>query len=511
MSRSTTFPLRGGLDIATPVSQLKPGTAWVAINYELAPRGGYRRVAGYERTDGRPSPSATLDLTERAARRAAIQAVPGSGPIRGVFYFKGVTYAFRDTLAGTAKKLYKSTVAGWVEVTTPVLNPGGKGKYIRNNFTGDVADESLYGVDGVNKAFEFDGTTYTEITTGSEPLYPIYIAEFKFHLFLGYPGGSLQNSATGNPLSYVALDGASEIATGDEMTGLINLQGGSLGVFSQDRISILQGSTKDDFVLSQFSRTGAIADSVSPIFSDAIYLDKQIQRLSTTDAFGDYQAGSLSEPIRTLIEDVLGDVQFSYTIPDKNQYALFTNNGTAFLVSFNDNRLSGFTMFQARHIFNVGGCFEDGQGATIVLTGGEDGYVYRMETGTSFDGEMIQSYLQLAPNHIGDFQLRKRYRKITVETDSSAFTGLFVTADFDYATAPRAVQTQLTGIASGLVWNLTNWNEALWNGALKTYAEVYIDGHGRNISVYIYHQSSTDAPFTLELMTIGFDVRKPIR
>ena len=49
--------------------------------------------------------------------RLDIAKVPGQGQIRGVFYYAGTTYAFRDAVGGAAGGFYKSTAAGWVAVT----------------------------------------------------------------------------------------------------------------------------------------------------------------------------------------------------------------------------------------------------------------------------------------------------------------------------------------------------------------------------------------------------------
>lgn len=48
--------LDGGLDLISPPGYAKPGTVKFAINYELEFGGGYRRVGGFERFDGRPAP-----------------------------------------------------------------------------------------------------------------------------------------------------------------------------------------------------------------------------------------------------------------------------------------------------------------------------------------------------------------------------------------------------------------------------------------------------------------------
>lgn len=47
------FQLLGGLDLVTPTQSLKPGVARDALNWEASVTGGYSRIAGYERTDGR--------------------------------------------------------------------------------------------------------------------------------------------------------------------------------------------------------------------------------------------------------------------------------------------------------------------------------------------------------------------------------------------------------------------------------------------------------------------------
>ena len=52
-----TFKLQGGLDLITPTLSLPPGVARSSLNFEVSTTGGYSRIAGYERFDGRPSPN----------------------------------------------------------------------------------------------------------------------------------------------------------------------------------------------------------------------------------------------------------------------------------------------------------------------------------------------------------------------------------------------------------------------------------------------------------------------
>lgn len=57
-TRTQYFPFIGGLDVVTPALSINPGAALTMVNFEPWYNGGYRRIDGFERFDGRPKPSA---------------------------------------------------------------------------------------------------------------------------------------------------------------------------------------------------------------------------------------------------------------------------------------------------------------------------------------------------------------------------------------------------------------------------------------------------------------------
>lgn len=67
MTTAKFAPFEGGLDTETPAIAKRPGSCIDALNYEIPAARGYRRINGYERFDGRPSPTEavyyTLDFT----------------------------------------------------------------------------------------------------------------------------------------------------------------------------------------------------------------------------------------------------------------------------------------------------------------------------------------------------------------------------------------------------------------------------------------------------------------
>lgn len=57
VTQTKYYPFNGGLDVVTPALSVDPGFALAMVNYEPWYNGGYRRIDGYERADGRTKPS----------------------------------------------------------------------------------------------------------------------------------------------------------------------------------------------------------------------------------------------------------------------------------------------------------------------------------------------------------------------------------------------------------------------------------------------------------------------
>lgn len=56
-TRTQYVPLGGGLDVVSPALSIPAGRLLTCVNYEPWYNGGYRRIDGFERYDGRPKPS----------------------------------------------------------------------------------------------------------------------------------------------------------------------------------------------------------------------------------------------------------------------------------------------------------------------------------------------------------------------------------------------------------------------------------------------------------------------
>lgn len=67
----------------------------------------------FQRSDRSSQFSAECMALAAAEYRLDVQTVPGSGPIRGLCYYEGALYAFRNNAGATETGIYKATASGW--------------------------------------------------------------------------------------------------------------------------------------------------------------------------------------------------------------------------------------------------------------------------------------------------------------------------------------------------------------------------------------------------------------
>ena len=484
--QSQAWALSGGLDLISPALQMPPGKAILAQNYECAMTGGYRRIDGYTIYDGRSN--------------GTHLAVTGSGPIRGVWEYNNVVYAFRNNAGGSACVMHKSTSSGWAVVSTPTLSPNGNFEFINHNFTGHSGSLKMFGCDGINKAFQFDGTTLSFLTTGMTTDTPSHIGVHKNHLFLSFTGGSVQHSGVGNPASWSLVTGAGEIGIGTEVTGFSSMKGDSLAITGRNQISILYGASASDWNLKLFSPAiGAVARTNGQMDSDLYFFNgDDLSSLTATQAFGDFESASVSAVVKPFIDARKNNTVGATVNRDKNQYRLFFDDKSVLVGTIINRQLVGFTTWRLEHTPSF---------ITEKYMGCTDGSVMYMDNGVSFNGTAIQSYLRLPFTSFNTPHRKKRFRKATLELEAGSQATLDYLADYDYGSGGSSSGAQATVYGGGGFWDVANWNNFVWSSAVVASAEAYLNGSGMNISLLIVHSSATDPAFTLQGVQLNYSLR----
>lgn len=672
------FPLGGGLDLVSPQIALNPGVLFDAQNYEPDATGGYSRIDGYERFDGRTSPTAAgywlmeanitgalavgntitgltssatakvLEIvgsnliigrltglfvvsealqvggTTRATststaqisgenspsndadymllaandRRADIAAVPGSGPIRGVAIYQDVVYAFRDNVGGTAGTMWKSTSGGWVQVTfgteiqftsatggtTPIAVgatignlaaptktatvlfvltrsgtwgtdaagtlivapvtgsfsaadsifvgatqkgvaatgataitrlPGGAVETVNANFTGSTLTLKMYGADGVNLGFEFNGTHYVPIRTGMATDTPSHVFFHRFTLFYSFRG-SVQFSAIGNPYGWTLVLGAGEIGVSDDISGFLS-QGGSatgstLAIFTKSKVFMLYGSSSANFnLVMSNSDIGYLAGTMQAVSNNAYGMTARgLQSLAKTQEYGDFAYAAISQPIQPLIASLRGMETTSVTLKTKDQYRIYFSNGSGLIVGLSGNEVTGIMPINYGRPVRCIATQTLANGKEQTVFGSDDGFVYQDSTGTSFDGGPIEAWIRPAFNHSKSPQIRKRYRRAVFEIKPFGFSKVDVSYDLGYGNPEGLVPSTSANnnILGGGYWDQFIFESFIWDTRAFTSLSIALTGTEKNISFLFYSNRAQDQKHTVQGLTLQYTAQR---
>jgi len=394
---------------------------------------------------------------------------------------------------------------------TVTLVPGGRYEFINYNFGGSTSSNRMYGCDGFNPAFEFDGTYWVPVYTGMSVDTPRHITAHKKHLFLAFHKGSLQHSGIGLPYSWTVITGAAELGTGDEITGLQVMRGDSMAIFNRNRTYILYGTSIADWNLKTFSSNSGAVEYTVQNLAETIYLDDRgITNLSAVNAYGDFAISSLSKKIKPVIDSKKGKSISSVRVRSKGQYRLFFNDGTAVFGTFAGNKLAGFIRADLGKVVYSVCSSEDADGDEILFFGSNDGYIYQMDKGTSFDGVKVEAMLRLSYYHYDTPTRNKRFRKIHFEMSADSDVSLkFMPAySYDDPQVPEAREQAMSVTGGGGYWNVDDWDTFNWSSAVVSTAEHNIEGVGTNMGLLILSESIYEQPHTLQGVTVHYSPRR---
>lgn len=484
--RDKYIKLAGGLNEIEQGVDAPPGTLIRANNIECKRKVGYRTINGYSKFDS--------------------DVVPGEGDILGVWRYNNKVYAFRNAVGGATAVMHESTGSGWTSKKTG-LTPSGKYRFDNDNISGT---QKMYLASGVHKAAEWDGTTWTDVTTGMSPDTPNHVIGHKSHLFLSF-GPSVQASPTGAPTgAWSLVTGATEILTESDVTGFQQLSGGQLGIWSRNSTNILSGSVTADWVLASMSQhgnnMGAIEDSLQQMGSRVFFLDDRgVTDLQTSQRFGDFEDATLTEMIENTINAKKDNVVASCVVKNKTQYRLFFDDGTGLIATFDKNKLAGWTPFTLPLVVKSICNAEDANGDEVIYFGSTDGYIYQLESTALFDGAAIPSYLVTTPTHLGTPYHGKRFKRTQVDLQASGTVAINGKNVYPLRSAMSAAYKELSisGIG-GSILGQTILGSGLLGGSDLSSAVLDTPGNGEYVSTYL-NSSAVQAQWEVDGLNYQYE------
>lgn len=540
-----------------------------------------------------PSPSvrddAQYSLDAQNIYRALIQAVPGSGPVRGVWIYAGNVYAFRDNSLATAGVMHKATAGGWSAVSLPysvafsnantsvgdgdtltqggvtasilrvvvetgslssgtntgrliigapsggnftagaasstgggsltlsgaesavMLPAGGKYRFCNHNFYGQQSSTRMYGANGVGKAFEFDGTVLVPISTGAATDTPSYVLGVRSYLYLAQ-GSSVMNSSVGEPLRWVAAEGASEIAVGDTITGLVSMAGEAVGVMCRNSTYAITGTDPSTWVLNTIrSDTGAKDDTTVAMSNTYILDDRGIISLETTQRYGNFLDAVLSRLIQPTVNAMQSVAVAAYANRSRGLYVLLGSDGSGIVMGIAQGMVNGFSTVKYPFSISCACSGEDASGVERIFVGSTDGKVYELDRGASFDGAAIEAFCKVFFSHSGSPRMRKRYRRCVLDISNAGYSELSFLPEFSYGSVDVATHRSQSLVANGMggAWDVSMWDAFVYDGQSSiNQPNLSIEGTGTNLALTFYTNTALDAGHVLQGAMVHYTPRR---
>lgn len=395
-------------------------------------------------------------------------------------------------------------------------NSAARTRFAKYNFTGT---EKVAIVDGSNAPALYDGTTFTVLNDApADVISASHVVEFKKALFYGR-GTTLTFTEPYTDDSFSVANGSGSINVGGVITGLFVFRQ-QLIIFTERHIQRLQGNTLADFTLQPITEDiGCLeGDTIQEIGGDIIFLGPDgLRLLSATERIGDFGFAAISKPIQKNMTNFI-DANTSYTstiIREKSQYRLLGYNS-----NITQENAQGIIATQFAEQGGAGTGFAETRGikayvadsnyndtTEVIFFANDDGYLYQMESGNSFDGANIQTTFATPYMPINDPRVRKTFYKAYLYTDPQGSVSFDVSLKLDFDQKDSIQPTEInfdnnTGQVA-FYGTATFGSSAVYSTKLLSLFETQLIGSGFTGSIQ-FESDSTDPPFSFDAITIEF-------
>lgn len=529
----------GGLDATQNHLSMavdKPGAATRLVNYEVGLGGGYRRVEGFAPLHP-DFPEVGVGLTQ--------------GPVLDIAIFNNSTtgrveyYALRRSLAApTTYTVWKlDPILGWQLVTTGLTRLYTSGALTTTRFMHDVGNDGLKNylvfVDGVNPAMMFDGTNWVEIKStnagtsyavagGNQALdAPTVVRFFMKTLWIGADQkngkrGTIAYSAPAAFFDFLFANGANQAVCGMDIRNYRPFRE-ELFVFANNSIKKIILNGTDFLVKDVTANLGLVAEDVLiELGGDLVFLGPDgFRPVSGTDKIGDVQLETISKDIHDLVRRKLLSVptQKVLAIPvrGKSQMRVFFSNELV-PATATGGIIGGLRTADAQNGWEWGElrgfratCVDSAYIDTeeYVLHGDYDGIVYRQENGNTASGEPLFAVYSTPFLDMGDTEVRKTPRKITIYFKGEGGLDLTVGIENDWGDTqvinPPDYLIHLESQAAEYGDGSEYGGDEVYGGRLQARARTNLQGSFFSTRV-TFQTDGSDAPYSIHGIVFEYSV-----
>lgn len=487
------------------------GWSLVALGWELAfTSGGVTEI-----TEGQTITGAISGATAVLTRVMLESGTWAGGDAAGKFIFASKTGNFQAENIDVGASPNLATIAG--NATAITLLPGGRYEFVNHNFGGQAGTKRIYGVDGVNRGFEFDGTVFCPIKTGMTSDIPTHVAVFKNHLFFSF-AASAQHSGTGFPYKWTLLSGASELSVGDTITAFHVEPGAAaeaaLGIYAKNVIHMLYGTSSSNWNLVRYRQeVGAFAHTVQSLTGTYFLHDQGVVDFQTVQAYGNFAHVAITDAIRTWLGERKTLAVDSCVVRTKSQYRLFFSDDQALYITFSGGKPVGMTPILLGHTVTCMYSMEANDGSEVIMFGSDDGKVYQMEKGTSFDGGAITWHSITHFNYLRRPRINKTFQDCFLEVKGDGYAEFSFSHELGFGdtSIPQGGVSQQVLSLSEARWDTGTWDVGFWDAKTLTPSIFNLGGMADNISLLLSGSSDYYAPLRFSGALVNIIPRGRIR
>lgn len=392
----------------------------------------------------------------------------------------------------------------------------------RFNFSGAADQDSVYFVTGAGYAYEFyyDDADDVYIITPIKTLIgidliadyrnadaedkPKFIAVNRNTLFLGYVGGSIQQSGSGNPFDFRAIVGYDEKGIGEEITNFFPEISGSLLISATNSWWAIYGDSQQNFDLQLItSDSGAYADSGSSL-AGLVFIDSPgITTIKQATEFGNWSVNSLTRdidakmrwilkyctPIKTIAIRDLSVIRFYFT----QTAAELTDPaaGTVWIgMKVGPQGVEGFTFGsynkQIVDVFEGDIQLDSSYPATReVFFFATDGYLYRDERVCVADDEALSYTIDSSILTARSRGTTKHWHEMFIDCTCQSESSVDVEVTYHDSNGYRRSGTArtITPLAAGTYWDTISWDATYWDNTGGNIVRLKLMGLGDAVSI----------------------------
>ena len=395
------------------------------------------------------------------------------------------------------------------------------------NFESYGLHGTLYFVDGQNKIGEFfidnNNKYHFEEVTRSSPVGCSLIEKYAERIVVSGQASNPSLVYYSTRLKPYDFEGASAgfVDVGDIVTG-IKVFRNSLIIFCKNSIYELTNLDSTPIIKSVTKNIGCISgNSIQEIGGDLIFLAPDgLRTIAGTARIDDVELSSISRKILPLVNDIINNFS-NYTISsmvirERSQYRLFYyqsgqatsgQKGIIGTFKYSSDGVPAFEWSETKGL-PVKFCTSDinTNGTEVLHHTNETGYVYKHDTGNSFDGSNVVAEFQTPDMDYGDNGLRKSLYKVKTNIEPEGTQNdlnLRIRYDFESSEVPQPGNFAVGNLSSASLFGSAVFASATFGATTLPSKSILVTGSGFSNN-FKFFSDDTNALYSVNGMFVSF-------